>query len=164
SVAIGEIDQARGLLAGHLALADAVEAVLAPAEELRRGGYVLNPGEPDPQLILIGTGSEVSLIVAAEPILRARGLRVRLVSMPSWELFERQSAEYRQGVLPRAVKARLAVEAARSLGWERWVGSDGDILSIDRFGASAPGDIVMKQYGLTVDHVVARALALLESQ
>ncbi len=79
---------------------------LAPAEELRRGAYVLNPGESDPELILIGTGSEVSLIVGAEPILRERGLRVRLVSMPSWELFAQQSAEYRESVLPRAVKAQ----------------------------------------------------------
>ena len=138
--------------------------VLAPAEELRRGAYVLNPAERDPELILIATGSEVSLIVGAEPILRQRGLRVRLVSMPSWELFERQSAEYRGSVLPRTVKARLAVEAARSLGWERWVGSEGDILSVDRFGASAPGGVVMKEYGFTLDHVVERALVLLGSQ
>jgi transketolase len=135
--------------------------VLAPAEELRRGAYVLNAGESDPELILIGTGSEVSLIVAAEPVLRQRGLRVRLVSMPSWELFERQPEDYRERILPRAVGARLAVEAGRSLGWDRWVGSDGDILSVDRFGASAPGGVVMKEYGFTVDNVVARALALL---
>jgi transketolase len=135
--------------------------VLAPAEELRQGAYVLNPSESHPELILIGTGSEVSLIVAAEPILRQEGLRVRLVSMPSWELFERQPDDYREQVLPRAVTARLAVEAARSFGWERWVGSHGDVLSIDRFGASAPGETVMKEYGFTVDNVVARALALL---
>jgi transketolase len=137
---------------------------LAPAEELRRGAYVLNRGESDPELILIATGSEVGLIVAAEPVLRERGLRVRLVSMPSWELFERQSAEYRESVLPRAVKARIAVETARSFGWERWVGSEGDILGVDRFGASAPGDLLMKEYGFSVDHVVARALALLGKQ
>jgi transketolase len=137
---------------------------LAPAEGLRRGAYVLNRGEGDPQLILIGTGSEVPLIVAAEPVLRQRGLRVRLVSMPSWELFAQESEEYRESVLPRAVKARLAVEAGRSFGWERWVGADGDILSVDRFGASAPGAVVMKEYGFSVDHVVARALALLSRQ
>jgi transketolase len=138
--------------------------VFAPAEELRRGAYVLNPGERDPELILIGTGSEVSLIVAAEPILQKRGLRVRLVSMPSWELFARESAEYRERVLPRAVKARLAVEAGRSFGWERWVGVEGDVVSVDRFGASAPGELVMKEYGFSVDHVVARALALVGRQ
>jgi transketolase len=135
-------------------------SAFAPAEGLRRGAYVLNPDVGDPQIILIGTGTEVALIVGAEPILRQRGVRARLVSMPSWELFARQSDEYRESVLPRAVKARLAVEAARSMGWERWVGSDGDILSVDRFGASAPGPTVLKEYGFTVDHVVERALAL----
>jgi transketolase len=142
----------------HLPTLD--RGVYQPAEGLRQGAYVLNRSEVDPELILIATGSEVSLIVGAEPILRERGLRVRLVSMPSWELFEQQSAEVRESVLPRAVKARLAVEAASPLGWERWVGLDGDILCVDRFGASAPGPLVMKEYGFTVDHVVSRALAL----
>jgi transketolase len=132
----------------------------APAEDLRRGAYVLNPEVADPELILIATGSEVSLIVGAEPVLRARGLRVRLVSMPSWELFARQTPEYREQVLPCAIRARLAVEAGASLGWDRWVGSDGHILAIDHFGASAPGGTVMKEFGFTVDHVVERALAL----
>src|SRR5262249_33719847 len=118
----------------------------------------------EPELILIGTGAEVSLIVAAEPILRQRGIRTRLVSMPSWELFARQNAEYRDGVLPRSIKARLAVEAASPFGWERWVGGDGDILSVDRFGASAPGETVLKEYGFTVDNVVERALAVFGRQ
>jgi transketolase len=135
-------------------------AALAPASELRRGAYGLNPQERNPDAILIGTGTEVPLIVGAEPILRKRGLRPRLVSMPSWELFEAQSDDYRESVLPRKVKARLAVEAARSFGWERWVGSEGDILSVDRFGASAPGGVVLKEYKFTVDSVVERALAL----
>lgn len=139
-------------------------AELAPAEGLRRGAYVLNPGEREPEVILIGTGTEVALIVGAEPLLRVRGVRVRLVSMPSWELFAKQSDDYREGVLPRAVKARLSVEAASSMGWERWVGAEGDILSVDRFGASAPGGIVLRQYGFTVDHVVERALALVRER
>jgi transketolase len=134
---------------------------LAAAEGVRRGAYILNEGEHDPELILIGTGSEVALIVAAEVRLRQSGLRVRLVSMPSWELFEAQDAAYREQVLPRAMKARLAVEAARSFGWERWVGSEGDVMSVDRFGASAPGDRLFEEYGFTVDHVVERALALM---
>jgi transketolase len=146
----------------HVATLD--RRALAPAEGLRRGAYVLNRGEGHPQLILIGTGSEVPLIVAAEPVLRQRGLRVRLVSMPSWELFARESEEYRESVLPKAVKAKLAVEAGRSFGWERWVGAEGDVLSVERFGASAPGAVVMKEYGFSVDHVVARALALLSRQ
>jgi transketolase len=135
-------------------------ASLTPADELRRGAYVLNAGELNPEVILIGTGTEVALIVGAEPLLRARGVRMRLVSMPSWELFARQSDDYRESVLPRAIKARLAVEAARSFGWERWVGDDGDVLSVDRFGASAPGGVVLKEYGFTVPNVVERALAL----
>jgi transketolase len=135
-------------------------AALAPAEGLRQGAYVLNPSEQEPDLILIGTGSEVALIVGAEPVLHQQALRVRLVSMPSWELFEQQSEEYRESVLPRAVRARLAVEAACSFGWERWVGPDGDVLSVERFGASAPGGQVLKEYGFTVDNVVERALAL----
>jgi transketolase len=139
-------------------------AKVAPAEGLRRGAYVLNPDEREPQVILIGTGTEVALIVGAEPRLRQRGVRARLVSMPSWELFAKQSDDYRESVLPRAVKARLSVEAASPMGWERWVGSEGDILSVDRFGASAPGPIVLKQYGFTVDHVVERALALVSKR
>ena len=135
--------------------------VYAPADGVRRGAYVLNPYEADPELILIGTGSEVALVVAAEQALRQRGVRARIVSMPSWELFAAETTAYRDSVLPPHVTARLAVEAARSIGWERWVGPRGDILSVDRFGASAPGDVVMKQYGFTTDHVVARALALI---
>jgi transketolase len=134
---------------------------LAPADGLRQGAYVLNEDVHDPQLIMIATGSEVALIVGAEQRLRQSGLRVRLISMPSWELFEAQPASYRDQVLPRAVKARLAVEAARSFGWDRWVGSDGDILAVDWFGASAPGERVLQEFGFTVDNVVERALALL---
>jgi len=135
--------------------------VYAPADGVRHGAYVLNPGETDPELILIGTGSEVPLIAAAERVLRERGVRVRLVSMPSWELFAAETPEYRDAVLPPAVTARLAVEAGRSIGWERWVGPHGDMLGVDRFGASAPGEVVMKEFGFTVDNVVARALAVL---
>jgi transketolase len=138
-------------------------SVFAPAEGLRRGAYVLNPSQDSasPELILIATGSEVSLIVGAEARLRERRLRVRLVSMPSWELFARESSEYRESVLPSSVTARLAVEAGRSMGWDRWVGPKGDILSVDRFGASAPGGLVMKAFGFSIESVVERALALL---
>ena len=133
----------------------------ASPEGLRRGAYVLNPDEADPELILIGTGSEVSLVVAAERQLHERGVRARVVSMPSWELFARQSDDYRDSVLPAAVTARLAVEAGRSIGWERWVGPHGDVIAVDKFGMSAPGKIVMKEYGFSVDNVVSRALAVL---
>jgi transketolase len=122
---------------------------------------VLNPAETAPELVLIGTGSELSLVVLAEVALRERGVRARVVSMPSWELFAAESADYRDAVLPSSITARLAVEAGRSIGWERWVGPHGDILSVDRFGASAPGEVVMKEYGFTIEHVVERGLALI---
>jgi transketolase len=134
----------------------------APAELLRRGAYVLNPSDDSevPDVILIATGSEVALIVAAEPILKSAHVPARLVSMPSWRLFEEQTAEYRQSVLPSAVTARLAVEAGSPLGWERWTGLGGAIMGIDRFGASAPGEVVFNEYGFTVHHVVEKALTL----
>jgi transketolase len=135
-------------------------AQLASAEGVRRGAYVLNPSVDSPDLILIATGSEVPLIVAAEPDLAKKGLKVRLVSMPSWELFEQQSKEYRESVLPRAITRRMAVEAGVTLGWERWVGSRGRILGIDRFGASAPGPRLMKEFGFTRENVVATALEI----
>jgi transketolase len=137
-------------------------AIYAPAELLRRGAYVLNPSDArkDPDVILIASGSEVALIVAAEPMLRKANVNARLVSMPSWRLFEEQTAEYRESVLPKAVTARLAVEAASPLGWERWTGLGGAVIGVERFGASAPGATVFKEYGFTVDHVVAQALAL----
>jgi transketolase len=136
--------------------------VYAPADRLGRGAYVLNPfGDRNaPDVILIASGSEVALIVAAEPILRNAGVRASLVSMPSWRLFEEQPAAYRESVLPAQVTARLAVEAASPLGWDRWTGLRGSIIGIDRFGASAPGPTVLEEYGFTVDHVVDRALEL----
>ncbi|PYO52103.1 MAG: transketolase, partial [Candidatus Rokuibacteriota bacterium] len=139
-------------------------SVYAPAEGLARGAYVLNPraeAARRPDIILIATGSELQHIVAAEPILAAKGIKVRLVSMPCWELFEEQPAEYRESVLPSAMSARLAVEAGRSLGWERWVGDDGSTVALDRYGASAPGDVLMKELGFTVERVVAAAETLL---
>jgi transketolase len=138
-------------------------SVYASAEGLTRGAYVLNPraAAARPDIILIATGSEVQLIVAAEPILAAKGITVRLVSMPCWELFEEQSAEYRESVLPRSVTARLAVEMGCSLGWERWTGTDGATVTLDRFGASAPGEVLMKELGFTTERVVGAAESLL---
>jgi transketolase len=135
----------------------------AAADGLRQGAYVLADapgGKPD--LILIGTGSELSLVVAAKEKLAAQNIQARVVSMPSWELFDRQAQAYRDAVLPRSVRARLAVEAALPLGWHRYVGDGGDVVGVERFGASAPGNVVMKKFGFTVGHVVERATALLE--
>ena len=134
----------------------------ASAEGVRRGAYVLSdPASDAPALILIGTGSEVGLVVAAAERLSAEGVAVRCVSMPSWDLFERQPQGYRDEVLPPAVTRRLAVELGVSQGWERYVGDAGDIVSIDRFGASAPAAVLLKEYGFTVDTVLARARRLL---
>jgi transketolase len=132
------------------------------AAGVRRGAYVLaDPAEGTPDVILIGTGSELSLVVDAREKLLERKINARVVSMPSWELFDAQPQDYREFVLPPAVRRRLAVEAALPLGWHRYVGDGGDVLGIERFGASAPGNVVMEKFGFTVDHVVARAQALL---
>jgi len=136
-------------------------SVLAPAEGLRRGAYVLNPQVADPQLVLMATGSEVQHIVAAEKTLAARGLRARLVSMPCWELFDEQTPEYRESVLPEAVTARLAVETGVSLGWHRWVGPKGALITLDHYGASAPYQTIMKEFGFTAENVVKQAVKLI---
>jgi transketolase len=131
-------------------------------EKAAKGGYVLSCGFAPEELdvILIGTGSEVSLCVEAAEALKAEGKKVRVVSMPSWELFEAQSGEYKESVLPAVAKKRLAVEAGSSFGWCRYVGSEGDTISVDRFGASAPGGVALKNFGYTVENVVAKAKAL----
>jgi transketolase len=138
-------------------------SLYASAAGLRRGGYVLADAlKGKPRLILIASGSEVSLVVAAKKKLQAKNIAVRIVSMPSWELFATQSKQYRDSVLPPAVTTRLAIEAGVSQGWERYIGANGDMISIENFGASAPGDIVMQKYGLTVENVYKRAMTLLK--
>jgi transketolase len=139
----------------------------APAEGLRRGAYTLVEAtdaagaKTTPQLIIIATGSEVSLALDARDELQREGMPVRVVSMPCWELFEEQDAAYREEVLPPAITARLSVEAGARLGWDRYVGQRGDCVSIDRFGASAPGEVALKELGFNVENVVARAKSLL---
>ncbi len=137
-------------------------ARFASADNLRRGAYVLaDAPNGKPELILIATGSEVGLIVAAAQKLLAQNVQARVVSMPSWELFDAQPQEYRDAVLAPSIRARLAVEAGSSQGWDRYVGDRGDVLGVDRFGASAPGDVMLREYGFTVDNVCTRALATL---
>jgi transketolase len=122
---------------------------------VHKGGYVLAEAEGGaPQAILIATGSEVGLAVEAQAKLLAEGIRARVVSMPCVELFAAQPADYRESVLPRAIKARVSIEAGASFGWHRWVGDSGACIAIDRFGASAPGNTVLKELGFTVDNVV----------
>ena len=135
---------------------------LASAEGLRQGAYILRDADGGrPELILIGSGAEVGLVLAAAERLAAEGVAVRCVSMPSWDLFDAQPEDVRESVLPRAVRARLAVEAGSPQGWHRYVGDAGDVLGVTRFGSSAPGDVVLREYGFTVDNVCARARALL---
>ena len=135
-----------------------------PAENVRRGAYVLwQSGEGTPDLILIATGSEVHISLAAGKKLGAGGINVRVVSMPSWELFDRQPDQYRQSVLPSEVRARLAVEAGVKLGWEHYVGLDGAVIGMERFGASAPGPTVFEHFGFTVDKIIEQARAMLRA-
>jgi transketolase len=132
----------------------------AKADGLRRGAYVLADADA-PGLILIATGSEVSLVLEAHERLQAEGIPARVVSMPCWELFEEQSQEYRDEVLPRSITARLAVEAGVRQGWDRYVGPGGDVICLDRFGASSPGDVALKELGFNVENVLKRARALM---
>jgi transketolase len=134
------------------------------AGELAKGAYVLSDfGEGEPELILMASGSEVGLIYDAAARLAAEGVNVRAVSFPSWELFEAQDEAYRQAVLPDHIRARLAVEAGAGLGWERYVGLEGAVISMHRFGASAPYKVLFEQFGFTVENVIARARELLAS-
>ncbi|HYP53102.1 MAG TPA: transketolase [Pyrinomonadaceae bacterium] len=139
----------------------------ATAEGARRGAYVLAEaldaeGKPaTPRLVILATGSEVSLALEARATLQGEGTPTRVVSMPCWELFEEQDEAYRESIIPPSVAARLAVEAGATLGWHRWVGERGDVLGLDRFGASAPGDRALSELGFNPDNVAARARALL---
>ena len=132
------------------------------AAAVAKGGYVLEDSTGTPELILIGSGTELELCTKAAAELRAAGKNVRVVSMPCVELFEEQDAAYRESVLPASVRKRLVVEASSSYGWHKYSGFDGDTVSIDRYGASAPGPLLMEKFGFTVENVVAKANALLE--
>jgi transketolase len=127
--------------------------------EVSKGAYVLADAEGGaPDVILIGTGSEVSLCVAAQAKLKGYGVKARVVSMPSFYLFEQQDEAYRESVLPKAIKKRVAIEAGSPFGWAKWAGDDGEIIAINHYGASAPGEIIMKEFGFTAEHVTAAAL------
>ncbi|MCC5642473.1 transketolase [Nostoc sp. CHAB 5824] len=130
-------------------------------EGVAKGGYTVVDSEGTPDIILIGTGSELSLAVSAAEKLTAEGKKVRVVSLPSWELFEAQDAAYKESILPKAVTKRLSVEAGASFGWHKYVGTEGDCVSIDRFGASAPGNVCLEKFGFNVDNVLAKAKQLL---
>ncbi|MGB5192128.1 MAG: transketolase C-terminal domain-containing protein, partial [Polyangiales bacterium] len=134
---------------------------LASAEKVARGAYtLLEAGGGGPDVILVATGSEVSLALAAAAVLEKEGTAVRVVSMPCWELFELQDEAYRAEVLPSGVP-KVAIEAGIRQGWDRWVGNDAAFVTIDRFGASAPAELLFEKFGITVEHAVAAAQRLL---
>ncbi|MGI8997500.1 MAG: transketolase-like TK C-terminal-containing protein, partial [Pyrinomonadaceae bacterium] len=140
----------------------------APAEGVGRGAYILAEATDKdnqsltPQLLLLATGSEVSLALDAREQLQKDGTPTRVVSMPCWELFEEQDQNYRDEVLPPNVTARLSIEAGARLGWDRYIGPHGDAIALDRFGASAPGDVALRELGYNVENVCERARVLLK--
>jgi transketolase len=133
------------------------------ATMLSKGAYILSDPQRTPDVILIGTGSEVCLCLEAQTLLAKKDVAARVVSMPSWELYEKTSQRYKDSVLPPKVTARVAVEAGIGLGWERYVGSTGAVIGINRFGASAPGSLVIKKYGIKASAIVSKAIKLLNS-
>jgi transketolase len=137
---------------------------MAPASGLWRGGYILWEAATPPDVILLGTGSEVHIALEAGRLLQEKDIAARVVSLPSWELFEAQPAEYRDYILPPNIRVRLSIEAATPLGWERYVGLDGVAIGLQRFGASAPGKVIYQQLGLTAQHMVDEATRLLKER
>ena len=132
------------------------------ATNVEKGAYILSDCEGEPQVILMGTGSEVHLLIEAQEKLKSESIRSRVVSFPSWELFDQQSNEYKEKVFPKKIRARLAVEAGSPLGWSKYITDDGDVIGINKFGESAPGEQVMKEYGFSVENVIAKAKALIK--
>ena len=131
-------------------------------EGVTKGAYILSEAQGGkPQVILIATGSEVSLAMQAQPELEKAGIPTRVVSMPSWELFEHQPKAYRERVLPPTVRKRLAIEAGSPIGWHQYTTDEGGIIAMNRFGASAPAEELFKKFGFTVENVVKRAKAVL---
>jgi transketolase len=162
-VALEHSQEPTALILSRQAIPTLDRSKYASADGLARGGYVLADAEGgDPEVILIGTGSELPMVVDAHERLTAEGVRSRVVSLPSWYLFEKQDRAYRESVLPPAITARLAVEQAGSFGWDRYVTSDGGTITMSTFGASAPLAKLQEKYGFTVDNIVKMARELME--
>jgi transketolase len=160
-VALERRDGPTALVLSRQALPVLDRSVLGAAEGLQRGGYILRdtPGGK-PQALIMATGSEVHIALEAAEALADQGVAVRVVAIPCWELFDAQGAEYRQEVLPKEVRARVAIEAGTTLGWERYVGSEGTVIGLDHFGASAQAEVLYKEFGLTAENIVASVFAL----
>ncbi|HWJ80201.1 MAG TPA: transketolase [Niallia sp.] len=131
-------------------------------EGVKNGAYTVSPAKDAAEALILATGSEVSLAIQAQAALAEEGISVSVVSMPSWDLFEKQSAEYKESVLPESIQARVAIEAGASLGWREYVGSKGELITIDHFGASAPANKLFEEYGFTVENVVAKVKASIQ--
>jgi len=161
-IAIGRRNGPTALILTRQNLPTFDRSVYAPARGVETGAYVMaDLGDSLPELILMASGSEVSLMVQAGTLLAAEGVNVRLVSFPSWELFASQKKEYRDSVLLPGVHARLAIEAGVSLGWDRWVGDRGSVISIEKYGSSAPFQIIYEEYGFTTEDVISQARSLI---
>ena len=160
-LAVSSKDQPTVLVLSRQNLPTLKGSVEQASEGVAKGAYVISPNE-NAEAILLATGSEVSLAVEAQQVLASEGIQVSVVSMPSWDRFEKQDEAYKKSVLPSQLTKRLAIEMGSSLGWHRYVGFEGDVIGIDKFGASAPGEIVMKEYGFSVENVVAKMKDLLQ--
>jgi transketolase len=132
------------------------------ARGVARGAYVVaDPAQGDPKAILVATGAEVHVALASHQLLAGEGIPTRVVSMPCWEAFMEQDAAYRESVLPRSVRARVSVEAGVTLGWERWIGDGGAAVGLDRYGASAPGEVNLERLGFTAENVASKVRSVL---
>jgi transketolase len=160
-VALGRHDGPTALSLTRQRMAILPEAKQEASETVGRGAYILADGPGTPDIILIASGSEVHLALEARGLLAEKDIAARVVSMPSWELFDSQDASYRDGVLPPDVTARLAIEAGVTLGWAKYTGLSGDVMGLNHFGASAPYKALMQNFGFTADKVVERVLRLL---
>jgi transketolase len=136
--------------------------VYASAEGVSRGAYILKETDGEPEIIIMASGSEVDLALASSNVLEEKGTKTRVVSFPSWEIFEMQSEEYKNSVLPKNIKARISIEAGISQGWEKYVGFDGKTIAIDHYGASAPQNVLFEKFGFTVERVAKDALEILQ--
>ena len=136
-------------------------SIFPSAQGVRKGAYILTSENEKPDILLLAGGSEISITLEASIILAKDGIKSRVISFPSWELFEAQSEEYKKSVLPDDVPIRLAVETGIRMGWDKYVGNDGDVISIDHYGASAPYKVLAEKFGFTSDNIVKKAKELL---
>lgn len=160
-LAVESVDQPTALVLTRQALPILKGTKEHGYDNVKKGAYVISEAEGTPQALLLASGSEVSLAIEAQKALKEKGISVSVVSMPSWDRFDQQSAEYKESVLPSSVRARVGIEMAASQGLHKYVGLDGDVVAIDKFGASAPGEKIISEYGFTVENIVNKVNAVL---